>query len=124
MTFDEINLKRCNIIHPGGIMNWSPNDWFTAMVGEVGELGNLLKKGFRGDGYDMVAIAREIADVNTYQRLLSQRLGVDLDLATALKFNEVSKRRAATRFILFPVKGSWKTCISEAAALPVSNMRR
>src|SRR5690606_19258820 len=63
--------------------------------GELGEAANLLKKVDRGDltlDEARPALARELADVQTYLDLLAHRLGVDLGDATVQKWNEVSER--------------------------------
>jgi NTP pyrophosphatase (non-canonical NTP hydrolase) len=79
--------------------DWSINDWLTAVVGEVGELANMLKKVRRGD-YPLAQvqqeIADELADIATYLDILAYRLGVDLGPAVADKFNRVSERVGAT----------------------------
>lgn len=73
--------------------DWSLNDWYTALSGEVGELGNLLKKLRRGDfkledrKYD---IADEIADIMIYLDILAYQLDIDLAEAVKSKFNSVS----------------------------------
>lgn len=78
--------------------DWTDGDWVCAVVGELGELANLIKKRKRGDfdgnekyNYEQ-EIADEIADVQTYLDLLAFRLGVDLGKATIDKFNRVSDR--------------------------------
>lgn len=99
--------------HPGAVVSefgiandsWTPSDWVTALVGELGELANLIKKVRRGD-FDMESIvvengktmtmrqwiAKELADTQCYLDLLSASLGVDLGQATVDKFNEISDR--------------------------------
>jgi NTP pyrophosphatase (non-canonical NTP hydrolase) len=75
--------------------DWTPNDWFTALAGEVGELGNFLKKVRREDFTLEIArpaIADELADVQCYLVILAHQLGVDLEQATISKFNRVSER--------------------------------
>ncbi len=75
--------------------DWSLNDWATAVLGEIGEAANLLKKVRRGDfTLDEVRpeLAKELADVQTYLDILAFRCGVDLGRATIAKFNEVSCR--------------------------------
>ena len=75
--------------------DWSVADWFLATAGELGELGNVLKKVRRGDlsmEEARQAIAEELADTVTYLDLLAFRLGVDLSAATVEKFNAVSRR--------------------------------
>lgn len=82
--------------------DWSLNDWFTALAGEVGELGNILKKIRRGD-YDLEQvrgeIGKELADILIYLDILAARCGVELDAATAAKFNEASRRVGCAVFI-------------------------
>lgn len=103
LTFDAFrvaNVTRCLRWHPKGIDSWSPSDWLTALVGEVGELASLLKMmkreadGLPGNKFSPTSkmIADEIADVQTYLDLLAASLGVDLGRATVEKFNEVSER--------------------------------
>lgn len=109
LTFNVLrsaNLKRVvqfkdakgRLSHPkeeGGLHNWTPADWMTAVVGELGELANLLKKVKRGDftlEEKRQEIEDEFADVQTYFDLLAASAGVDLGKATIAKFNQVSKR--------------------------------
>lgn len=92
------NLKRLTSDTWGTAKDWSPNDWMVALVGEVGELANMLKKIRRGSAYPGMKmptredIAGELADIQTYLDLLAARLDVDLAEATVRKFNEVSVR--------------------------------
>ncbi len=84
------------LTHNSTVSDWSIADWFTAMVGEVGELGNVLKKIRRGD-FDLtedvrIDLGKECADILIYLDLLAIQLGVDLAAATRQKFNEVSDR--------------------------------
>lgn len=59
------NTARCNdVFHP--VDSWSPNDWATALAGEVG------------------------------LDLLAARLRIDLAAATIVTFNQVSARRRST----------------------------
>lgn len=79
--------------------DWSLNDWFTAVTGEVGELGNLLKKVRRGDFTIEEArtkIAGEIADVLIYLDILAFHCGVALDDAAVATFNAKSEQVSAT----------------------------
>lgn len=84
------------------LSDWSLSDWFTALVGEVGEAGNIIKKLNRiRDGVQSVrdkvskldleiALAYELADIQIYLDLLAQAVGINLESATILKFNMVS----------------------------------
>lgn len=99
-AFRAANVSRCIKWHPAGIASWSPSDWMTAVVGELGELGSLLKMrnrerdGLPGNKFSPTQkqIADELADVLTYLDLLAEVLGVDLGAAAVEKFNEVSER--------------------------------
>jgi len=75
--------------------DWTPSDWIMAVMGELGELANILKKLRRGD-YEQYqvqqAIEDELADVQTYLDILAFNLKVDLGQATINKFNQVSRR--------------------------------
>lgn len=97
LTFDRLrerNVERCKAAFPM-CESWAAADWMTALVGEVGELANLLKKIKRGDGAPADEVAKELADVMTYLDLLAAYLDIDLGNATILKFNEVSARRGS-----------------------------
>jgi NTP pyrophosphatase (non-canonical NTP hydrolase) len=99
--------KQGRLSHPNGADNWSVAEWFTAMAGEVGEAGNLIKKIFRGDfgipGRDPTTwdlglklnVAKELADVAIYLDLLAHRCGINLGQAVMEKWNEVSERVGA-----------------------------
>jgi len=83
---------------------WGHAQWMQALVGEVGELANFLKKVDRGDFLiESISedIANELADIQTYLDLLANHLNVDLGEATASKFNKVSKRIGADVFIKY-----------------------
>lgn len=98
--FQRVNRERCEGPTFGhGVMDWSPNDWATALAGEVGEACNLLKKMRRGEEVPLQKIADELADAQTYLSLLADRLGIDLERATVEKFNEVSRRRGSDVFL-------------------------
>ena len=75
--------------------SWQPAHWVQALVGEVGEAANILKKVDRGD-YTLESalpdVARELADIQCYLDILAFKLGIDLGAATVSKFDEVSER--------------------------------
>ena len=82
--------------------DWVLSTWCNAILGELGELANLVKKVERGDltlDEAREALGKECADVATYLDILAFRLGVDLGQATLDKFNEVSERVGAGVFI-------------------------
>ena len=109
--------------------DWTVASWLQAVVGELGEFANIRKKFERGDlsaEEYAIAAAKELADVQTYLDILALRaldmqvydrlsntvkiiphgVGINLGLATVMKFNEVSARvGSAVRLqqLLFPV---------------------
>lgn len=75
--------------------DWSLGEWCNAVLGELGEAANLIKKVKRGDitlDEARPALAKEYADVATYLDILAFQTGVDLGAATAAKWDEVSER--------------------------------
>lgn len=75
--------------------SWTTAHWLQALVGELGELANIMKKVDRGDFvFDKVKtdIENELADVQTYLDILAFKMGIDLGEVTIRKFNEVSNR--------------------------------
>ncbi|MFC5861071.1 hypothetical protein ACFPT7_02065 [Acidicapsa dinghuensis] len=107
MTFAEFqrrNIARSRIAFPT-CNDWSLNDWAVALVGEAGELCNLLKKNRRalatderflldGPFYEQArqAVIDELADVIIYADLMLSQLGASTAEAVGAKFDEVSKR--------------------------------
>lgn len=97
-----ISLKRALRWHPIGLHSWSLSDWFTALAGEVGEAGNVIKKlnrlrdGIQGNKETPDQLRRqlsdELADVYLYLDLLAQAAHVDLPAAIVRKFNATSER--------------------------------
>ena len=101
-TLRDANVKRLdNSKYVKCESEWTTAHWVQALVGEVGELANILKKVDRGD-YDecvpavreqnILAIANELADIQCYLDILALKLNVNLGEATMRKFNVVSKR--------------------------------
>ncbi len=67
-----------------------------AICGEAGELANLIKKMWRGDGIKAGEIRDEIADIQIYLRHLATHLGIDIDAACHSKLLVVEKRLETT----------------------------
>jgi NTP pyrophosphatase (non-canonical NTP hydrolase) len=102
--FSVVNRIRCE--SPQGfnhaLDSWSASDWMTALVGEVGEAANLVKKlnrvrdGIPGNDKTpdelRAALRREVADIFIYLDLFAQSLGLDLAAAVREKFNETSRK--------------------------------
>lgn len=107
LTFDQLrqaNVARLPLFkngkgepahsQPDG-SDWCLAQWSNAVLGELGEAANIIKKIERGDLSLEEArplLAKEYADVQTYLDILAFRTGVDLGEATRSKWNEVSRR--------------------------------
>jgi NTP pyrophosphatase (non-canonical NTP hydrolase) len=79
-------------IKKSGIIPWSVEDQrFLALAlgGEVGELQNMIKKEWRGDGDFRAGIKKELADIRVYLHLLATSLTIDLDEAVEEKLPEI-----------------------------------
>lgn len=109
-TLRSANLERVplfknakgEIAHQEGLKSWSVDQWFKAVVGELGEFANISKKVDRGDFTQeeaKQAMADELADVQIYLDLLAARCGIDLGKATMKKWNEVSVRVGVSLYI-------------------------
>lgn len=101
--FSQANRERCE--HPQGfnhpLSGWSTSDWMTALVGEVGEAANVVKKlnryrdGVPGNKVseeelrDM--LRKELGDVFVYLDLMAQSLGFNIADAAAEVFNAKSR---------------------------------
>lgn len=100
--FSYVNRQRCE--SPDGfnhaLHSWSLSDWFTAVVGELGEAANIAKKlnrvrdGIPGnkEAPDQLRdkLARELADTFIYLDLLAQAADVDLPSSIVRVFNAKS----------------------------------
>ena len=108
LTFDELrrkNVARCES-RKGFNHNldaWSTSDWMVALVGEVGEAANIIKKLNRHrDGIALeedpsysflrAELIDELGDIQIYLDLLAASSQIDLEVATWTKFNIVSDR--------------------------------
>lgn len=107
LSFDEFsrkNAQRADMWHQG--TPWSNSDWFTATVGELGELGNLIKKlnrirdGLQGNSVSdhgmplnmTLEIMKEIGGAYAYLDLLARNMNVKMSDCVRYEFNRVSER--------------------------------
>lgn len=102
--FSKRNLTRCEaptgFSHP--LQSWTASDWMVAVVGELGEAANVLKKlnrvrdGIVGNAETpeclSCMLADEIADAYIYLDLLCQHQGIDLESAVLSKFERTSRK--------------------------------
>lgn len=113
LTFEAlraINIVRAMRWHPGGIEEWNIAEWTNAMAGESGEACNAAKKMRRIEckmqqaGGDKPApktieeakraILKEVGDTVIYADLVCQRIGMRMEDAVVLAFNQVSVRES------------------------------
>lgn len=107
--------EKAQIIHEQVVKRWEPwsqedQRFLTlALAGEVGELANLVKKLWRGDGipFAPALIQDELADIRIYLELLALSFDVDLDEACEAKMPELLRRwpEVATAIAAASVKG-------------------
>lgn len=102
--FSAANIRRCEspdgFNHP--INSWSTSDWFTALLGELGEAANIAKKlnrvrdGITGNDETEAELKEklgcELADTFIYLDLLTQSLGMNLSEIVPKTFNAKSKK--------------------------------
>jgi NTP pyrophosphatase (non-canonical NTP hydrolase) len=98
----QVNHARALKWHKAGLKSWSNSDWFTALAGECGELGNVIKKMNRvRDGMPArqkspaelaVDMQMEIGDTFIYLDLLAQVNGWMLAECIKATFNRISER--------------------------------
>jgi NTP pyrophosphatase (non-canonical NTP hydrolase) len=113
MTFEEFsaaNRARCEAQNGFNhqLNTWTASDWMTALVGELGEAANIVKKlnryrdGINGNKEAEDALRaklrQELGDTFVYLDLLAQSLGFNISDAAAEVFNTKSAE------IGYPVK--------------------
>lgn len=103
-TFSERNLQRSE--SPKGfnhkLNSWSLSDWITAVMGELGEAANIVKKlnrvrnGIPGNTESpeelRKMLADELADTYIYLDLLIQAAGFDTETIVESKFGKTSAK--------------------------------
>jgi NTP pyrophosphatase (non-canonical NTP hydrolase) len=102
--FSKENRTRCEAMNGfrHSITDWTLSDWTVAVMGELGEAANILKKLNRyrdripGNDVPYEALrenlADEIADTFIYLDLLSQAAGFDLSDIVRSKFDRTSQK--------------------------------
>ena len=100
--FSERNLQRCE--SPTGfnhlLASWSLYEWITAVMGELGESANIIKKLKRArddipgnnESPELLRemLADELADTYIYLDLLIQAAGLDTEAIVGSKFRRTS----------------------------------
>ena len=103
-TFSAANLKRCE--DPKGfnqqLYSWGLSDWMMALVGEIGEAANVVKKlnrirdgipGNKESTGDLIqALQEELADTYIYLDLFIQAAGFNLEEIVKAKWNKTSDK--------------------------------
>lgn len=105
LTFQEFSVEnRARCEHPQGfkhpLSGWSTSDWMTAMVGDVGEAANVVKKlnryrdgvpGNKVPREELVEqLRKELGDVFVYLDLMAQSLGFNIGDAAVEVFDAKS----------------------------------
>jgi NTP pyrophosphatase (non-canonical NTP hydrolase) len=102
--FSQANRDRCEsregFNHP--LSGWSESDWMTALMGEVGEAANIVKKlnrvrdGIPGNKLSEPelrdALRKELGDVFVYLDLMAQYCGFNIADAAVEVFNAKSRQ--------------------------------
>jgi NTP pyrophosphatase (non-canonical NTP hydrolase) len=102
-SFSRVNLERCTsptgFNHAGG---WTLSDWMVALLGEIGEAANVLKKlnrfslGINGNDQEKAELetqfSSELADAFIYLDLLVQHAGINLPEAVRSVWNAKSRK--------------------------------
>lgn len=98
----EIESIHETAIKRSSILPWSKEDvrfLSLALAGEVGELGNFVKKEWRGDfqTWEQLEtyrrnVGKELADIRVYLHLVATAFGVDLDEAVEEKLPEIRSK--------------------------------
>lgn len=106
MNFDDFSIEnraRCEAVTGFNhrLSSWSLSDWFTAVVGELGEAANIAKKlnrvrdGVRGNKETEAELhsklRSELADAYIYLDLLAQSAGINIGAAVRDTFDAKSK---------------------------------
>jgi len=95
LRLPQFKNRKGEVCHKPDGSDWCLGQWSNAVLGELGEAANLIKKIERGDitlAEGRQALADELADVQTYLDILAFRAGIDLGAATVKKWNEISER--------------------------------
>lgn len=102
--FSEVNRKRCTSQDGFNhhLDEWSNSDWMVALLGELGEAANVIKKlnrvrdGIPGNTEGPVELKQrlkdELADAFIYLDLLVQANGFDLEDIVVDKFDKTSMK--------------------------------
>jgi NTP pyrophosphatase (non-canonical NTP hydrolase) len=107
-SFERVVKRRASKIHRNGMQQWSLSDWFTEFTGECGEAANIVKKlnrirdGLVGNDTGMTEeelmekLADECGDAAISLQLFCLAAGINLEAATARKFNKTSEKLRLT----------------------------
>ena len=102
--FSILNRDRCE--SPQGfnhkLGSWNSSEWMVAILGELGEAANCIKKlnrvrdgipGNKESSMELIEnLESELADTYIYLDLLCQSLNIDLKKAVMKKFEETNKK--------------------------------
>lgn len=108
-TFSRINYERSREWTDTDQFDWTSADWMIALIGEVGEACNIMKKlqrassGMRGNNESILelqeALRAEVADIMTYLALFASHNNIDLEAEVISKFNAVSRKHGFSHIL-------------------------
>lgn len=128
--FSLANRSRCEseVGFNHKLESWSMSDWMTAILGELGEAANIVKKlnrvrdGIPGNKESETELreklSSELADTFIYLDLFAQRAGVNLSRAIAIAFNRKSRDIGYPRILLRNASSgdiTWDPTVAEEA---------
>lgn len=100
--------------------DWPLSQWMNAVLGELGEAANIIKKIERGDftlEQGRHLLGRELADVQTYLDIISFRAGIDLGIFTMTKWNEKSAQVNCPLRLIFGSGGAFLCNIESSKSI-------
>ncbi len=106
--------------HPGGIVDWSHEEWATAVIGELGEAMNVVKKlnrdadGIVGNDEDrptlIVRLGEELADLLIYFDLFVHRTGNHTLTGATVHIATNLRDEPLTRKSMYDDQLAWHFC--------------
>lgn len=120
MDFTACNIQRCQSVKgfKHAIDSWSLSDWMTALVGEVGEAANIIKKlnrirdnvpGNKESKDELYkSLESELADIFIYLDLLCIASGFFLHDIVPRKFDVTSEKIGYPKKIAEMITGVWE----------------
>ena len=122
--FSRINRQRCESKDGFNhlLSSWSRSDWFTAVLGELGEAANIAKKlnrtrdGIPGNKASKeelaVKLRQELGDTFVYLDLLAQACGISIGDAAVEVFN-VKSQELKCSIMMLAAEQDVRSCLED-----------